>query len=44
MDDHQKASEWNVIQWWLEGHLAIEFTIISRYKKVTMVMMMEQVS
>jgi len=19
MDDHQNASEWNVIQWWLEG-------------------------
>jgi hypothetical protein len=44
MDDYQNASEWNVIQWRLEGHLAIEFTISSRYEKVTMFMMMEQVS
>jgi hypothetical protein len=26
MDDHQNASDWNVIQWWLEGHMAIKFS------------------
>jgi hypothetical protein len=43
MDDIQSASEWNVIQWCLEGHLAIEFIKGSRYDKMTVVMMMKQV-
>jgi hypothetical protein len=43
MDDIQSASEWNVIQWCLEDHLAIEFIKSSRYDKMTVVMMMKQV-